>query len=168
MKKIYLMLSILLITAASYAQTPVQTFKGQRQLNLGVGLSNWGIPVYLGLDFGIHKDLTLGAEVSFRAYNERLQNHRYNHSVIGFSGNLNYHLNSILLIPSRWDLYAGLNIGFYHWTSADDYPGSHNSGLGLGGQVGFRYFLTSRTGLNLEFGGGNAFSGGKFGLTIKI
>jgi hypothetical protein len=87
---------------------------------------------------------------------------------MGFSGNGNYHFNEIFQIPRRWDLYAGLNVGFYAWTSPDGYNGSHSSGLGLGAQVGGRFFLTPRVGLNLEFGGGNAFSGGKIGLTIKM
>jgi hypothetical protein len=39
------------------------------------------------------------------------------------------------------------------------------SGLGLGAQIGGRYFFKDNFGLNLEFGGGNALSGGKFGIT---
>jgi len=73
-----------------------------------------------------------------------------------------------LNIPSPWDFYAGLNLGFYSWNSPRDYEGSHTSGLGLGGQIGGRYYFSNKVGINLEFGGGNAFSGGKFGLTIKI
>jgi len=40
--------------------------------------------------------------------------------------------------------------------------------LGLGAQVGGRYYISNKVALNLEFGGGNAFSGGKFGLTFKL
>jgi hypothetical protein len=71
-------------------------------------------------------------------------------------------------IPSNFDFYAGLNIGFYIWSSPNNYYGTHSSGLGLGAQVGGRYFFSKNAGLNLEFGGGNAFSGGKFGLTFKL
>jgi hypothetical protein len=65
----------------------------------------------------------------------------------------------ILNISSLWDFYAGLNLGFYNWNSPNDYEGSHNSGLGLGAQIGGRYFFNNKVGINLEFGGGNAFSG---------
>jgi len=166
MKKHYLTLALLILTTAIYAQSPV--FKGMKQFNAGVGLSSWGIPVYVGLDFGVTQDITLGGEISFRSYNETWKNNKYNHSLIGFSGNGNYHFNRILNIPSAWDFYAGLNIGFYIWNSPNDYDGSHSSGLGLNAQIGGRYYFTQRLGVNLELGGGNAFSGGKFGISVKL
>lgn len=167
MKKINLALLILLLsTSFSFAQSPIA--KGQSQINLGVGLSNWGIPIYAGFDYGVHKDITLGAELSFRSYNDNYRNRRYNHNIIGFSGNVNYHFNTIFNIPPTWDFYAGLNLGFYHWNSASDYPGNYNSGIGIGGQIGGRYYFTEKLGVNLEFGGGNAFSGGKLGISIKL
>ncbi|MEX0968611.1 MAG: hypothetical protein WD077_15370 [Bacteroidia bacterium] len=168
MKKAYLAIILVIVTTSTiFAQSPLP--KGQTQLNLGVGLSSWGIPLYIGLDHAIHKDVTLGGEVSYRSFNERFNDrNRYNHSVIGVSGNVNYHFNSLLNIPSNWDFYAGLNIGFYYWNTRHDYPGHYRSGLGLGAQVGGRYYFTDRFGVNLELGGGNAFSGGKFGISVKL
>lgn len=165
-KKILFITMILASANTSFAQNPIA--KGQNQLNLGVGLSNWGIPVYLGLDHGVHKDVTIGGELSFRNYNDRYDNRRYNHNVLGVSANANYHFNTLLNIPSNWDLYAGLNLGFYHYNSDGDYPGSRNSGLGLGAQVGGRYYFNQKFGVNLELGGGSAFSGGKFGISIRF
>ena len=118
------------------------------------------------MDFGISNDVTLGFEGSFRNYRENYSNNKYNSTILGISGNFNYHFNRVLEIPSIWDFYAGLNIGFYAWTSPNDYPGDGDSGLGLGLQIGGRYFISDNLGLNLEVGGGNAFSGGKFGLTF--
>jgi len=40
--------------------------------------------------------------------------------------------------------------------------------LGIGGQIGGRYYFTEKFGVNLEFGGGNAYSGGKLGISIKL
>jgi outer membrane immunogenic protein len=159
-------LLLMMSSSSSFAQNPIA--KGQAQINLGLGLSNWGIPVYAGLDYGIHKDITLGAEMSFRSYNDNYRNTRYNHNILGFSGNANYHFNSILNIPPTWDFYAGLNLGFYYWNSRNDYPGNSRSGIGLGAQIGGRYYFTNRIGLNLELGGGNAFSGGKVGISIRL
>lgn len=156
----------MMISMASLAQHPVA--KGGAQLNAGVGLSSWGIPVYLGFDFGVHRDITIGAEASFRSYDNRYEDYRYNHSILGISGNINYHFNSLLNIPSNWDFYAGLNLGFYHWNSPDNYHGRQFSGLGLGAQIGGRYYFSDRFGVNLEFGGGNAFSGGKIGISMKL
>ena len=174
MNKQFLIIILLISASAVFAQRPMS--KGQTQLNVGVGLSSWGIPVYLGFDHGISPDITLGAELSYRGYNNRWDwddddddyNRNYHHSIIGFLGNANYHFNNVLNIPSPWDFYAGLNVGFYSWNSPKGYKGSHTSGLGLGGQVGARYFFNNKVGLNLEFGGGNAFSGGKLGLTFKL
>ena len=166
MKKHVLILSFLLFSSIIYAQSPIA--KGESQLNAGVGLSSWGVPVYIGLDYGVHPDITVGGELSYRSYSDKYANVNYDHSVIGISGNGNYHFNRVLEIPKKWDFYAGLNLGFYIWNSPNDYQGSHSSGLGLGAQVGGRYFFSDKIGLNLEFGGGNAFSGGKLGLTFKL
>ena len=166
MKKQILTITLLILTTATFAQSTAS--RNQPQLNVGVGLSSWGVPVYLGLDFWVHPDITLGGELSYRGYNERWDKKDYRHSVTGISGNANYHFNTVLNIPSQWDFYAGLNLGFYSWNSPDDYYGSHNTGIGLGAQIGGRYYFSNKVGVNLEFGGGNAFGGGKFGLTIKL
>jgi len=126
------------------AQNPPER---RNQLNAGIGLSGWGVPVYVGLDFGIHRDVSFGLEGSFRSYGQ------------------NYHFNRILEIPRNWDFYAGLNLGYYFWSSSSNYPGSGTSGLGLGAQIGGRYYINNHFGLNLEVGGGNAFSEGKFGVS---
>lgn len=161
-------LTVILAFAASiiFAQSPLP--KGKTQINFGVGFSDGSIPVYVGFDYGVHKDISIGAELSYRGYDENWNNNKYHHSVFGISGNVNYHFNTVLNIPSNWDLYAGINVGFFNWNSPDEYDGSHNSGLGIGAQIGGRYFFSEKVGLNLEFGGGNEFSQGKIGLTIKI
>ena len=166
MKKLLLLSTFVLIAGFAFSQNPMPV--GKSQLNLGVGLSGWGVPIYIGLDHGVHKNITIGAEVSFRSYNEKWRNNRYRHNITGISGNANYHFNNALEISKKWDLYAGLNLGFYVWTSPDNYDGNNNSGLGLGAQIGTRYYLSNKVGLNIEFGGGNAFTGGKFGVTIKL
>lgn len=164
MKKPLTILLLCFVTvAAAYSQRPMH--KGTEQLNAGIGLSGWGVPVYVGLDFGHSKDVSFGIEASFRSYGQDYTGSRYNSTIFGFSGNFNYHFNRILEIPKTWDFYAGLNLGYYVWSSPSNYPGSGTSGLGLGAQIGGRYFIKNNFGLNLEFGGGNAFSEGKFGIT---
>jgi len=166
MKSQIITLGFIFLAGIAVAQGPVA--KGQGQFNAGLGLSSWGVPIYLGFDVGVHKDITVGGELSLRFYDDRFEGNRYNQSIIGISGNGNYHFNSLLGIPTNWDFYAGLNLGFYIWNTGDDYRGPHSSGLGLGLQVGGRYYFTERFGINLEFGGGNEFSGGKFGISVKL
>jgi hypothetical protein len=168
MKKVLVLVTVVMFffSMSAYSQSPLPL--GKTQLNLGVGLSEWGVPFYIGFDYSVHRDITLGAEFSYRAYREHWNDNYYNHGVMGFSGNANYHFNSVMNIPQNWDFYAGLNLGFYVWSSDDLYQGDHSSGLGYGAQIGGRYYFTNKFGLNLEFGGGNAFSGGKLGVTFKL
>jgi hypothetical protein len=165
MKKTILSIGFLLLTAFLFAQKPIS--KGQTQLNAGIGLSGWGIPVYVGLDYGVHPDISIGGELSFRSYKEKLFNNNYSRSIIGILANGNYHFNRIMNIPSPWDFYAGLNIGFYN-VSSSSVNGGIGSGLGLGAQIGGRYYFNQKWGINLEVGGGNSVSGAKFGITFKL
>jgi outer membrane immunogenic protein len=161
--------TLMLFTLGTYALAQYPLAKGQNQVNVGFGFSSWGLPVYIGLDHGVHQDISIGGELSFRSYRERYKDYKYNHSVMGASFNGNYHFNTLLDMPSEeWDLYAGLNVGFLYFSSPKDYPGGLRSGLGLGAQVGGRYYFNSKVGINLELGGSNLFAGGKFGLTIKV
>lgn len=166
MKKIMLVMAVLGALGTMNGANALN--KGQTQMNAGVGFSSWGVPIYLGFDYGVHQDVTLGGEVSFQQYDEDYHHNNYDHSIIGISGNANYHFNNILEIPSNWDFYAGLGLGFYIWNSPSDYHGSNSSGLGISGQIGGRYYFNQKFGVNLEFGGGNAFSGGKFGISVRL
>ena len=51
-----------------YLLKPIK--EGEVQLNAGVGISGWGVPVYIGLDYGISKDVTLGGQLSFQTDND--------------------------------------------------------------------------------------------------
>lgn len=165
-KLMFLTAALLFSSGYLFAQSPLP--KGKSQLNVGLGFSGWGVPFYVGIDHAVHKDVTIGGEFSYRGYNERWRDADYRRSITGFAMNGNYHFNSLLDISPDWDLYAGLNIGFFVWNSPREYRGPNTSGLGLGAQVGGRYYFSNKAGINLEFGGGNAFSGGKFGFTFKL
>jgi outer membrane immunogenic protein len=147
--------------------------KGGKQLNAGLGFSSWGVPVYVGLDFGVHESITIGPKFSYRKYSENYAGLKYSQSlaVLGFNGN--YHFNKLINLDSKWDLYAGLTLGYYIWSdvkwsnnSFDGYDGK-GSGVGLDAQIGVRYFFNDKFGLNLELGGGTG-SGGSFGITYKF
>ena len=52
MKKFTLIFSVLFLTMyIGFAQAPL--LDGEKQVNLGVGLSSHGLPIYGGLEFGI-------------------------------------------------------------------------------------------------------------------
>jgi outer membrane immunogenic protein len=163
---IFLAVAILSMHYSGFSQSPLP--KGETQINAGVGFSERGIPIYFGFDHGIHNNVSLGGEFSYRGYKDTWRGNSYKHNIAGIAMNGNYHFNQVLNIPSNWDFYAGLNLGFFIWGSDKAYDGPYSSGLGLGAQIGGRYYFSPKTGINLEFGGGNAFSGGKFGLTFRL
>jgi len=149
------------------AQAPIGI--GEAQINAGLGFSNSGVPIYVGCDFGVHEDITVGGEFSFRSYDESWDGNSYDFTMFGIAGNANYHMNRILEIPSEWDVYGGINLGFYFKNTNDEsYKGDEDSGFGLGAQVGGRYYFNDKYGINLEFGGGSTFSGGKIGISIRL
>jgi hypothetical protein len=166
MKKSFLLLVLAIATTGLIAQSPIG--KGGKQVNFGTGFSSYGIPVYFGMDFGVHPDITVGFNASYRSYSDNWGGSSYNHSVIGLFANGNYHFNTILNIPRQWDFYAGLSLGYYIWNNDSAYGGSNSSGLGFDAQIGGRYYWSDRWGVNLEFGGGNATSGGRVGLSYKL
>lgn len=158
------LLSLALLAAFSQLKAQGNLDKGKAQINAGVGLSGWGIPVYAGFDYGLGKSFTIGAEVSYRNYD----NLGFGFNIIGVLGNVNYHLNDVLNMPKDMDLYGGLNLGYYLYNSPAGYAGSSLSTLGISGQVGYRYFFSNKIGGNIELGGGSAVSGAKLGVTIKL
>jgi outer membrane immunogenic protein len=164
MKKIAILLAVFTFGFAN-AQAPLE--EGALQLNAGFGASGWGTPVYVGLDYGIAPNFTLGGELSYQSYNTA----GFDNSILGLQANGNYHFNEVLDIPSEWDFYAGANLSYFNWSSKyngnkQTYDGADNFGLGL--QIGGRYFFTDRFGVNLQFGGGNVVSGAKIGITYKL
>lgn len=165
MKKILLIAGVFLGIFTASAQGTLG--EGNTQLNAGLGFSGWGVPVYIGLDYGINDDVTVGGEASFRSYTDSY----IKHTGIGISANANYHFNRIFRLPSEFDLYGGASLGVYFWNSRWEagYSGnlSKNSPLYFGLQIGGRYFFNDQLGLNLELGGGST-AGGKIGITYKF
>lgn len=169
MKKIVLLFAVFICSYAN-AQAPLE--QGGTQFNAGFGTSGWGTPVYVGIDFGVAPNITVGGELSYQSYNQYYSDiYDYKSSIFGIQANGNYHFNEVLNIPSEWDLYAGANLNYYNWTTKVDgqkvsYSDADNFGIGL--QVGGRYFFTDRFGVNLQVGGGNVTSGIKVGITYKF
>jgi len=161
---------VLLLSALTIFSVKAQQPNEPRlvQFNAGTGFSNWGIPLYLGLDFRVHPLISIGIESSFRSYNQNYTDVGYRSSIVGFSTNGNFHFSRLFDMPRFLDLYAGFNVGYYVWATPSNYPGPGTSGIGVGGQIGGRYFITDHFGFNLEFGGGNAFNGVKFGMTYRF
>lgn len=178
MKNLFLTLTFILITLSGFGQGSLKN--KEIQLNGGIGLTSLAIPFYVGLDYGVGKEITIGADFSYRGYSDKVSGYYDNsYTIIGIGANGNYHFNKVLNVPSKFDIYGGLTLNYYIWKNSSNYVGpsgqqsffvpnySGNSGIGFGLQVGGRYFFNDKFGVNLELGGGS-FSGGKLGITYKL
>jgi len=139
------------LSSVVLAQSPIGM--GGRQLNLGVGLYDSRVPLYGGMDFGVHQDITVGPQFGLDL--------RFDYITIAGRGD--YHFNTLLNIPRDWDFYAGLTLGF-----AAGVRSSAFNGLDLGLQLGGRYYWNSSWGVNLEFGGGVYHSGARVGVSKRL
>ncbi|MBU1011268.1 MAG: hypothetical protein KKD74_14125 [Bacteroidetes bacterium] len=166
MKKPSILIVLMLACAGLFAQSPVGV--GEKQINFGAGFSSSGIPIYVGMDFGVHPDISVGFNASLRSYGSEWAGNDYNFTAIGIIGNGNYHFNRILNIPQPWDVYAGLSLGYVIVSAPSGYGGSVGSDFGLEAQIGGRYYWNDRWAINLQFGGGNVVSGTLIGVTYKL
>ena len=151
MKRIVFAVILSLLVTSLWAQrdgvSPLA--KGEKQLNFGLGFSNSGLPVYVSMDFAVHKDVTVTPVLNVRIDDE---------FKFGALVKADYHWNYLIGIPSDWDFYSGLRLGFL---SGDDFYED------WGIQVGGRWYWSDKWGLNLELGGGTGF-GTTFGLSMKL
>ena len=161
MKKLTLTILALSIVAFSFGQEKkaqkVEVDKSKLQLNAGFGLSYVtyyaAFPIYLGADYWINQDITVGLEGIFRIGH---------HISVGGVVNGNYHFNKLLDLPDNLDLYAGLSAGPYFVFGA-----TPPLRIDIHFQAGGRYKLTDKLWLNGELGGGSL-TGAKFGITYKL
>jgi len=158
-----LIVAAFMLVYTSNAQ-PIE--EGESQVNVGVGLSTYGLPVYGGIEFGVAENISVGGEVSYRKWGRYSA---YSPSIITIAGIGNYHVNELLDVPPEFDIYAGLSLGYSIWSDNDVYSYSwfRGSGVYFTGQIGARYFVNDNFAINAELGGGT-YSGGKLGVTFKF
>ena len=151
MKRIVLLFGLILFVSGIYAQEgQAPLSKGDMQLNMGLGFGTWGLPIYAGMDFAVHDDVTVGPEISVIFDSNTVY--------FGAVGRGDYHFNRIIGIPSEWDFYAGASAGF---RAGQDF----NALFGV--QVGGRWYWSEKWALNVELGGGSFF-GGHIGVSMKL
>ncbi|MBW8360846.1 MAG: hypothetical protein K0M56_01520 [Kaistella sp.] len=168
MKKIILSAAVM-ISATVFGQ---RAQKGDLQLNAGLALPHRyaeNVGLYAGLDYGVHNDVTVGVEGRFGGKDYDGNNRG---SWIGLGVNGNYHFNTLMGIPNKYDFYAGLTVGFnsfnFDHPNNPDYRDPHKSEPGVSAQVGGRYYFNNNFGLNAEANAGGVFNGGKIGISYKF
>ncbi|GAA4449621.1 hypothetical protein [Rurimicrobium arvi] len=175
MKKAMIFAAMMAAGSTSIAQSATRGRSyndGLVLINAGIGLSNWGVPLYGGVEAYV-SDFTIGGMLSYRRYYSDWRDYRYDFSATTISAIANYHFNRVFNIPSNWDLYLGANIGYCFEgydrpLGAPDYTYRRVGGLAAGLQLGGRYYFSRAAGLNLEVGGGNVLSDVRFGVTFRL
>jgi outer membrane immunogenic protein len=143
--------------------------KGATMLDLGVGFNSYGIPLHAAAEKIITNDISVGLFGNYMSYNPSgFFASTYSYSLIYAGVKGNYYFNHLLGYGiQKYQLYAGLNIGFAKLITTDNSFTGYQSRPFLGGQVGGRYFFNKRFGIYAE-GDYSGASGGTIGLTIKL
>lgn len=134
------LLSLILVLGALFAsqtsQSQVWTGKGDQKFQIGLTPYGYGTGILASYDHGIHEFLSLGLGGEY--YFKRHKDHTDDHFFI--AGRLNLHLNPLLGLGDKFDIYPGVKLGL------------HGNAFGWGAHLGLRYMLTPKVGLFGEFG----------------
>ena len=176
MKYNFLTIIFLSVSAVLFGQRNTESY-----FNAGIGISNWGIPLYASFEKPVASDINLGGGASFQTVSRSVSyssgRTTWRHTAVGLEAIGLYYADRVLALPSDFDVYGGLGLGFFFWDTSfkdgpngfnESYDGPASSGLGLRGFVGARYHMNSNLALNLELGGGSVISGGRFGLSWRL
>ncbi|MCB0713658.1 MAG: hypothetical protein KDD67_15120 [Ignavibacteriae bacterium] len=177
MKKILIFIYSVMITGSStLAQDATQL--SHTRINVGVGMSGWGVPIYGSVEFNASRDFNIGIGGSYQSigesYNTASYRSSWQHTIIGFSGAGKYYFDRVLKIPSEYDLYAGATAGYYIWNtkttsnSGEIYSGSGAGGFGIGVIIGGRYYFNDNIAVHLELGGNSVIASGGAGITFVL
>lgn len=155
--------------------------KGDIDLNLGFGITqSLGFnPIYFSGNFMLLEYLSIGAEAGFRmdrhkyyAYHDTWNDYKYKRNGFAFITHGDYHFNELLNIPTKYDVYAGIDIGmaFFGDYEYNGVKWNSNNTYFLGGpHIGGKWFFSDNFALNSQTGyrtddGLNI----QFGLTFKV
>lgn len=173
MKKLFLLFAFFsVVTAAQFAKAQATFDKGDKAINIGVGL--FAIGANASVEYGIQKNLGVGFYVGYERVSTGLigaavgVNYGYNKLNVGLRGA--YHLNEALkMADDKFDLYVAGGVGV---RLDNGYADSYNILTNdynyrtrvlpqILARVGARYYFSEKTAGWAELGtGGSWFQGG--------
>ena len=143
MKKLILACTMLFAGQLAFAQA--WQGKGDQKLQVGFNGYGNGTGVTATYDYGVSNVVSLGAGANFY-----FDGYEDDHKAFVF-GRVNFHLQDALNMPSKWDLYPGLDVGILGNT------------FGIGAHLGVRYFFNNNVGAFIEAG-----NNGSIGLSFNF
>lgn len=146
MKKLFFVFMIAFFGTAANAQA--WTGKGDQKIQLGLNAWGYGTGVTGTYDYGLNKLLSIGAGLN--AYFGDYKDNDKDNRVFVF-GRLNFHLQEALGLPSKWDIYPGVDLGVL------------GKDFGIGAHIGARYYFTEKVGVFAEVG-----NNGSLGVSFNL
>lgn len=171
MKNFYLTIVSLLFAIAGMAQSSTKAYsEGDNLFNVGIGLgaSYFGsgysasLPVNPAISYerGITDEFSVGGELSYASYKYSLSDLflttpytlKFTATYIGARGS--YHLNELLDIPSKFDVYGGATLGYIILGVSNNMGDSATlgNGFGYGLFAGGKYYFAPKTAVYAELG----------------
>jgi hypothetical protein len=155
--------------------------KGDNLLQIGVGLSSYyyGNPFGITYEHGVSDDISFGAQLDYNSstyggygyyYGSYYNSYRWGYTATYFGLRGSYHLNKMLGVRSdKFDLYAGLGLGYISFRWRDDYYGDadYGSRVFLNYFIGAKYYFTPKIGAFAELGY-TGLSSTRIGLAAKF
>ncbi|PIF43979.1 hypothetical protein CLU96_0905 [Chryseobacterium sp. 52] len=146
MKKLFFVVMMAVFGTAANAQA--WTGKGDQKIQLGLSAWGYGTGVTGTYDYGLNKLISVGAGLN--AYFGDYKDNDKDNRVFVF-GRLNFHLQEALDLPSKWDIYPGVDVGVL------------GKDFGIGAHIGARYFFTEKVGVFAEVG-----NNGSIGVSFNL
>ena len=147
MKKLLIVCSMFFFGQTAFAQA----WSGKGDQKIQVGFNGWGYGTGITgtYDYGLTKLISIGAGANFFFDHN---NNKYTNDDFGVFGRLNFHLQDPLGLPSKWDIYPGIDLGLLG-----------KSGTYFGAHIGARYFFNDKFGVYLEAG-----NNGSLGVSFNL
>lgn len=146
MKKLFFVLMMAFLGTTANAQA--YTGKGDQKIQLGLSAWGYGTGVTGTYDYGLNKLVSVGAGLN--AYFGDYKDNDKDNRVFVF-GRVNFHLQEALDLPTKWDIYPGVDVGVL------------GKDFGIGAHIGARYFFTEKVGVFAEVG-----NNGSIGVSFNL
>lgn len=172
---------LVMLSVALTSQTFAQFAKGDKLLNVGIGLGVYGrggLPIGGSFEYGVTDKISVGVQADYYSwkYNYGFSgtNYGYKYTFLPIAVRGSYHVNDLLKLGNdKVDLYAGLALGYYISSFTYDgvnYGGTYSDGYGsrafIGLHLGGRYYFKPNIAGFAELGAG--VSALKLGVTFKF
>lgn len=165
MRKLFIKTILIFVFLSSSLQVYSQFAKDNITLNLGIGNSSNGIPVYLGVNYRIFNHIGLSLTTAYNQYQITEADDNPKQSAYSLGIMANHHLAYLLNLPEEWQFYGGLNIAAIQYKSKATDGENHRDGPGIGIQLGARYIVYDKFAANLELTGGHLLTGVRLGIS---